>query len=62
VIHRHPASQAGKNLPGIGVVRAGGLLRGLHSEQKSKAKKTPLGERGIRVIVVVANLVSVSAY
>jgi len=26
---------------------------------KSKAKKTPLGERGVRVIVVVANLVSV---
>ena len=37
-------------------------MRGLHSEQKSKAKKTPLGERGIRVIVVVANSVSVSAY
>jgi hypothetical protein len=27
-----------------------------------QAKKTPLGERGIRVIVVVANSVSVSAY
>jgi hypothetical protein len=26
---------------------------------KSQAKKTPLGERGVRVIVVVANLVSV---
>jgi hypothetical protein len=62
VIHRHPASQAGKHLRGIDVVRAGEFLRGLHSEQKSKAKKTPLGERGIRVIVVVANLVSVSAY
>jgi len=29
--------------------------------QKIEAKKTPLGERGIRVIVVVANSVSVSA-
>jgi hypothetical protein len=29
--------------------------------QNSRAKKTPLGVRGIRVIVVVANSVSVSA-
>ena len=35
---------------------------GAFREKKSKAKKTPLGERGIRVIVVVANSVSVSAY
>ena len=34
----------------------------LRSGQDSHAKKTPLGERGIRVIVVVANSVSVSAY
>jgi len=34
------------------------LLRTL-AASKSKAKKTPLGERGVRVIVVVANLVSV---
>jgi hypothetical protein len=30
--------------------------------QNSRQKKAPLGERGIRVIVVVANSVSVSAY
>jgi hypothetical protein len=34
----------------------------LIADQKLQAKKTPLGERGIRVIVVVANSVSVSAY
>ena len=61
MIHRHPASQAGKHLQRIVVVRDGWFLPSL-PRAKTKAKKTPLGERGIRVIVVVANSVSVSAY
>ena len=62
MIHRHPASQTAKHLHRAVVFRGGRFLRGLHPLQKIEAKKTPLGERGIRVIVVVANSVSVSAY
>ena len=55
VIHRHPASQTAKHLHRAGVFSGGRFLPGLHPVQKIEAKKTPLGERGIRVIVVVAN-------
>ena len=37
------------------------LLEQLFCRQKFQAKKTPLGRRGIRVIVVVANSVSATA-
>jgi len=39
-----------------------GVLDRIDISDKLRAKKAPLGERGIRVIVVVANPVSVSAY
>lgn len=37
------------------------MVRALPSVDKFRAKKTPLGRRGIRVIVVVANSVSAAA-
>jgi hypothetical protein len=38
------------------------LVEQLFCGQKFQAKKTPLGRRGVRVIVVVANLVSATAF
>lgn len=38
------------------------LLEQLFCRQKFQAKKTPLGRRGVRVIVVVANSVSATAF
>lgn len=38
------------------------LVEQLFCGQEFQAKKTPLGRRGVRVIVVVANLVSATAF